>query len=103
MFDYGAARLPPLKALDAHRDVIYLGSFSKTLFPGLRMGYLVADQDAVLPSGRMSTLAAELSKVKSLTTVNTSPLVQAVVGGILIENGGPLPPPVPGKPAFYPA
>jgi (S)-3,5-dihydroxyphenylglycine transaminase len=90
MFDYDGARLPPLKALDAHGDVIYLGSFSKTLFPGLRMGYLIADQEAALSSGKPSTLAAELSKVKSLTTVNTSPLVQAIVGGILLENGGSL-------------
>jgi (S)-3,5-dihydroxyphenylglycine transaminase len=90
MFDYDGARLPPLKALDPGGQVIYLGSFSKTLFPGLRMGYLVLGQDAKLPSGGASTLAAELSKVKSLLTINTSPLVQALVGGILIENGGSL-------------
>ena len=90
MFCYDGERLPPLKALDERRQVVYLGSFSKTLFPGLRMGYLVADQEVVLPSGQPSTLAAELSKVKSLTTVNTSPLMQAVVGGILIEHGGSL-------------
>jgi (S)-3,5-dihydroxyphenylglycine transaminase len=101
MFCYDGERLPPLKALDERRGVIYLGSFSKTLFPGLRMGYLVVDQEAQLPSGQPTTLAAELSKVKSLTTVNTSPLVQAIVGGILIESGGSLSRLVQEKLPFY--
>lgn len=86
MFAYDSEPLPPLKALDDHGVVVYLGSFSKTLFPGLRLGYLVADQSVVLPDGRRTTLAAELSKVKSLTTVNTPPLMQAAVGGILLDN-----------------
>ena len=77
-----------MKALDKTGLVIYLGSFSKTLFPGLRLGYLVADQ--ATPPG--PTLAAELSKVKSLITVNTSPLLQAVVGGVLLDSGGSLVP-----------
>jgi GntR family transcriptional regulator / MocR family aminotransferase len=33
--------LPALKSLDRNERVIYLGSLSKTLAPGLRMGYLV--------------------------------------------------------------
>lgn len=33
---------PALKALDQMGRVIYIGSFSKTLFPGLRIGFLVA-------------------------------------------------------------
>ncbi len=32
---------PALKSLDRHDSVIYVGSFSKSLFPGLRLGYLV--------------------------------------------------------------
>ncbi len=33
--------LPALKSLDREGRVIYIGSFSKPLFPGLRLGYLV--------------------------------------------------------------
>jgi len=35
------APLPALKSLDEEGRVIYVGSFSKSLFPGLRLGYLV--------------------------------------------------------------
>ncbi|RMD91567.1 MAG: PLP-dependent aminotransferase family protein [Alphaproteobacteria bacterium] len=38
---YLKAPLPALKSLDADGRVIYAGSFSKSLFPGLRLGYLV--------------------------------------------------------------
>jgi (S)-3,5-dihydroxyphenylglycine transaminase len=101
MFSYDGAPLPTLKALDGDGVVVYMGSFSKTLFPGLRLGYLVADQPVVLPSGERVPLAAELSKIKSLTTVNTSPLVQAIAGGILLGSGGSLRPLVERKLPFY--
>jgi (S)-3,5-dihydroxyphenylglycine transaminase len=105
MFSYDGPPLPTLKALDEHGVVVYMGSLSKTLFPGLRLGYLVADQQILLPGGpgggRRVPLAAELSKIKSLTTVNTSTVVQAIAGGILVAAGGSLRPLVAEKLPFY--
>ena len=41
-FRYGTRPIASLQGLDAAERVVYVGSFSKTLFPGLRVGYLVA-------------------------------------------------------------
>ena len=43
-FRYGSRPLASLQGLDTAEQVIYVGSFSKTLFPGLRIGYLVAPE-----------------------------------------------------------
>jgi len=39
-----SAPSPALKSLDRDGRVIYVGSFSKSLFPGLRLGYLVGSE-----------------------------------------------------------
>lgn len=83
MFAFDAARLPTLKALDRTQQVIYVGSFSKLIYPGVRVGFAVADQRV----DRGTLLADEMAKVKSMTTVNTSPIAQAIVGGLLIDHG----------------
>lgn len=77
-----------LKALDRTRRVIHLGSYAKTVFPGARLGFAVADQPVLAPDGGTSLLADELAKIKSMVTVNTSPLSQAAVAGALLESGG---------------
>jgi len=46
-FRYCGPSLPALQALDATGRVIYIGTFSKVLFPGLRCGYIVIP-DALL-------------------------------------------------------
>lgn len=38
---------PALKSLDSNERVIYIGSLSKTLSPGLRMGYIVAPKELI--------------------------------------------------------
>jgi GntR family transcriptional regulator/MocR family aminotransferase len=40
-FRYGSRPLPSLQGLDEGRCVLYMGTFSKVLFPSLRVGYLV--------------------------------------------------------------
>jgi (S)-3,5-dihydroxyphenylglycine transaminase len=77
--------LPTLKSLDTDRQVVYLGSFAKTGFPGARVGYAVADQRVAGAGGRVTLFADHLSKIKSMLTVNTSPVTQAIVGGKLLE------------------
>ncbi|MEU6276984.1 PLP-dependent aminotransferase family protein [Streptomyces populi] len=81
-------QLPTLKSLDRNRRVVHLGSYSKTLFPGARVGFAVADQSVVDEDGGQGLLADELTKIKSMITVNTSPLSQAAVAGMLLAADG---------------
>lgn len=80
--------IPTLKSQDRADVVVHLGSYSKTVFPGARVGYVVATQRIVDEHGRTTLLADELSKIKSMVTVNTSSLSQAVVAGTLLATGG---------------
>ncbi len=45
--NYVSDPTPALKSLDAQDRVIYVGSLSKTIFPGLRLGYLVAAPELI--------------------------------------------------------
>jgi (S)-3,5-dihydroxyphenylglycine transaminase len=82
----GEHRVPTLTAIDEARQVVYLGSFAKTVLPGARVGYVVADQRVRAADGSVGMLADELSKIKSMLTVNTPALAQAIVGGKLLEH-----------------
>ena len=66
---YGARPPAPLKALDISGLVIYIGTFSKILFPGLRLGWIVAAPE----------LIERLEMAKELADIHTSPLIQAAV------------------------
>jgi len=48
-FRYSGSPLFALAALDRHESVIYLGTFSKSIGPGLRVGYIVAPKALVRP------------------------------------------------------
>jgi (S)-3,5-dihydroxyphenylglycine transaminase len=99
IFNDGSA-VPTLKALDRSKRVVYLGTFAKSGVPGARVGFAVADQRVTVGDGigagtgigtgigtGDATLADQLAKIKSMLTVNTSPIAQAVIGGKLLENG----------------
>jgi (S)-3,5-dihydroxyphenylglycine transaminase len=81
-------RLPTLKALDRDGRVVHTGTFSKVAVPGARVGYVVADQWVTPRSGPPVRLAALIAAAKNAVTLNTSPLAQGVIGGLLLRHGG---------------
>jgi GntR family transcriptional regulator/MocR family aminotransferase len=46
-YRYESMPIASLQGLDRHARVIYIGTFSKTLFPSLRLGYMVIPADLV--------------------------------------------------------
>lgn len=65
---FGEAVLP-IKSMDTRGVVIYLGTFSKVVFPGLRVGWIAA------PSGAIESLSA----VQRITNLAGNSVVQAAV------------------------
>ena len=72
-FRYTGPTPPSLKSMDRGDRVIFAGSFSKTLFPGLRLGYLV------VPEALLETTA----RAARLITRGPPPLEQAVTAAFL--------------------
>ncbi|HSL69344.1 MAG TPA: PLP-dependent aminotransferase family protein [Longimicrobiales bacterium] len=75
-YRYSGRPLPALQGLDRHGQVLFAGSFSKVLFPSLRLGYLVAPADV------MDRIAA----AQSLTHRHAPLLEQAVLADFLREG-----------------
>jgi GntR family transcriptional regulator/MocR family aminotransferase len=69
----GGRGVPPLKSLPGGERVVYLGSFSKSLAPGLRVGFLVAT----------SPFSERLRQLKEITDINTGGLAQGLVADLL--------------------
>jgi len=63
---YDGRAQPALKALDPSGGVIYVGTFSKMLMPGLRVGFLVAE----------GPIFERLVTYKRVNDLTTSPLMQ---------------------------
>src|SRR5262249_19141910 len=55
-FRYVGRPLPALKSLDRDERVLYAGTFSKVLYPGLRLGYLVVPESLIDAFTRCSRL-----------------------------------------------
>jgi GntR family transcriptional regulator/MocR family aminotransferase len=75
-FSFAGRPQPALKAIDAGDRVIYVGSFSKSLFPALRIGYLVA------PLSLVQTFEVALGAFSS--SVPTS--LQGAVAEFMLEG-----------------
>ncbi|MGD1912414.1 MAG: PLP-dependent aminotransferase family protein [Rivularia sp. (in: cyanobacteria)] len=55
-FRYGEKPIPALQGLDCSDSVLYIGTFSKIIFPSLRIGYLVLPKNLVAPFTRAKWL-----------------------------------------------
>ena len=66
---YQGESIPPLKAFDKGNRIIYLSTFSKTVAPGLRLGWIVTGPE----------LMAKLVLAKQGTDLHTGTLVQQAV------------------------
>lgn len=86
-FRYGTRPLPSLQGLDGDGLVLYAGSFSKTLFPGLRLGYAVVPK-TIAPA--FSSLTAELFREGQLVTqsIMTEFLTEGFVGSHIRKMRG---------------
>ncbi|MEG1454370.1 MAG: PLP-dependent aminotransferase family protein, partial [Comamonas sp.] len=55
-YRYASRPLPALASLDRHGRVLYAGTFSKVLFPGIRIAYLVVPQAQVAAFERVGRI-----------------------------------------------
>lgn len=68
--------MEPLKSLDRAGLVAYIGTFSKTIFPDLRMGYVVPP----------ATLLAALLKARQIRDWHSCPLTQFALASFMQEG-----------------
>ncbi|WP_137928044.1 PLP-dependent aminotransferase family protein [Cupriavidus sp. 2SB] len=67
-FRYAGQPIPSLQGMEPDAPVIYIGTFSKTLYPGLRMGYIVLPKAL---AAAMKTAHADLYRAGHLITQAT--------------------------------
>ena len=75
-FRYSGRPIPAMQGLDRNGLVLFAGSFSKVLFPSLRLGYLVIPPD----------LVPCLSATKSITSRHPPLIEQAVLCDFITEG-----------------
>jgi DNA-binding transcriptional MocR family regulator len=73
---FGDVRPLPLKAFDTTGDVVLCSSFSKTIAPGFRVGYLAAGRHA-----------AAIRKLKIASSIHTNTVAQLAIAEFL-QGGG---------------
>ncbi|RQP25611.1 aminotransferase-like domain-containing protein [Piscinibacter terrae] len=67
---------PSLASLDQLKRVVYVGSYSKTISPNVRVGYVVASPDVL----------DELAQLKMVSGLTSSDLTERIVFGALTEG-----------------
>jgi GntR family transcriptional regulator/MocR family aminotransferase len=75
-YRYTGRPVPALQGLDRHGLVLYAGTFSKVLFPSLRLGCMVVPPD----------LVSSISAIKSVTSRHAPVLEQAVLCDFITEG-----------------
>jgi len=75
-YRFGSRPIASLQGLDAHGRVIYIGTFSKVLFPSLRLGYMVVPKD----------LLAAFRAARDAADIFQSTLYQAVLTDFIGEG-----------------
>jgi (S)-3,5-dihydroxyphenylglycine transaminase len=86
MFRYDGAPVRPMAALDDAGCVIYLSTFSKTIAPAMRIGAATLPDTIFGDRSARTELWNNLVQRKSVLTLNTSQITQAIVGGLLLES-----------------
>jgi GntR family transcriptional regulator/MocR family aminotransferase len=75
-YRFGSRPIPSLQGLDTDARVIYVGTFSKVLFPALRLGYMVIPKD----------LVSAFSAARDAADIFSSTLYQAVLTDFIREG-----------------
>lgn len=75
-FRFGGRPIAALQGLDANARVIYVGTFSKVMFPALRLGYVVVPKD----------LVDAFATVRDATDQFSSTMYQAVMTDFIREG-----------------
>jgi GntR family transcriptional regulator/MocR family aminotransferase len=75
-YRYAGRPLPALQGLDRHGRVLFVGSFSKVLFPSLRLGYVVVPPD----------LIDRTAAIRSVTSRHASLVDQAVLCDFITDG-----------------
>lgn len=73
---YSGNRIPTIKSLDRNESVIYMGSFSKIMSPGLRLGYIIAPKE----------IAETVNLLKQALDLSTNTLSQFIAYEYLKRN-----------------
>lgn len=74
--DYDGETPPPIRALDQSGHTFYLGSFSKVLYMGLRVGWILAPKSVI----------RQLSVMKQLQDLHTASVSQWICDTVLRER-----------------